>query len=76
MTLQIPDAVAPRVLAGYAAYHGYTPKLPDGTDNPETRAQFVRRKVAEHVKGVVREHEAAAARANADAAAESEISVT
>jgi hypothetical protein len=55
LIIEIPDAIAPRVLKTLCSRFGYvgTVKDLDGvTDipNPEARAHFVRRKVAVNVK--------------------------
>lgn len=84
LTINIPDPVATRVLTGFSAANGYQPTVPDGqggtVPNPETRAQFCRRKLAEYVKATVQGWEANAAAHTAAqaaaAAADSELSVT
>lgn len=78
ITINIPDAVLQRVLDGYAHTHGYQPTLENGTT--ETKAQFARRKIIEHIKSSVRKAEVEQAYNNAvtEAAqkAESEINLT
>lgn len=80
ITITIPDAIAQRVLNGFSQRYGYQPLLENGTANPETKAQFCKRKITEIVKVAVRESEMntainAASKAAADAA-ESEIQMT
>lgn len=50
LQITIPDAMLPRVLDAFASTYGYRPT--DGT-----RAQFARKKLAEHVRGVVQSYE-------------------
>lgn len=57
LRIVIPDTVAPRVLAAFAAHFGYTATLPDGTANPQTSAQFARDTVKAWIKQTVKEHE-------------------
>lgn len=74
LTITVPDAVVARVFDALAAVYGYDPSK-DGT-----KAQFARRCIAQHVKGVVLQHETSAAMdsvrstlAAADAKVQSEI---
>lgn len=86
IVLTFPDAIALRVLAALSALYGYETQieapLGSGTRvaNPETRAAFVKRRLALELKAKVVAYEAfAAARqaeASAGATAETEISVT
>lgn len=84
ITLNIPDAILPRVLNGFASRYGYTPTLVDGNgadyQNPETKAQFAKRMLVDYMRTVVREAEATAAadaaRQAAEQAARSEITIT
>jgi hypothetical protein len=70
-----PAAQRNRVLTGYTNAHGYTPTVINGSGvevpNPETRAQFAKRKLAETVRETVKAWEAgqAAEAARAEAAA-------
>lgn len=57
ITINIPDNIATRVLNGFAYRFSYSPILEDGSPNPETKAQFAKRKLIEHVKQAVREAE-------------------
>lgn len=65
ISVTIPDAVLPRVLNAFASRYGYLATLTNADDqpvaNPETKAQFAKRMLAEHIKRVVREEEAIAA---------------
>jgi hypothetical protein len=62
ITITIPDAVAPRVLNGFSSHYGYAPVLDNGSLNPETKAQFAKRKLIELIKQAVRESEMETAR--------------
>jgi hypothetical protein len=57
ITITIPDAIAPRVLNGFSSYYGYSPTLDNGDPNPETKAQFSKRKLIELIKLAVKEAE-------------------
>lgn len=57
VTITIPTAIANRVIDGFCTRYNYTPILEDGTPNPETQAQFVKRKIIEYIKQAVREAE-------------------
>jgi len=78
ITLTVPDAIAQRVLDGFASQKGYTGTAPDGT--AETKAQFLKRKLGEHVREIVLRAEMQAAAAAAGAAAQrkadAEISIS
>lgn len=41
LTIQLPDAIAQRVLDAVAAANGYQAVSADGTPNPTTKRQFV-----------------------------------
>ena len=45
ITFTIPDEHMSRFVDGMAAHFGYSDTLPDGTDNPETKGQYIRSKV-------------------------------
>lgn len=62
ITITIPDAVATRVIDGFCKRYNYPPTLEDGTPNPETKAQFAKRKVLEFIKRAVQEAEVEDAR--------------
>jgi hypothetical protein len=74
ISLQIPDAVLPRVIDALCADGEWT------SASPLTRAQFARQQIITYVRSVVRQHEARIAReaaaAEADAKAESEVVIT
>lgn len=57
ITITIPDNITPRVINGFARRYNYSPTLEDGSPNPETKAQFAKRKVIEFIKQAVREAE-------------------
>jgi hypothetical protein len=57
ITITIPDAIASRVINGFAKRYNYSPTLEDGSANPETKSQFAKRKVIEFIKAAVRETE-------------------
>jgi len=57
ITITIPDPIANRVLNGFAKRYNYSPTLENGDPNPETKAQFAKRKVIEFIKQAVREAE-------------------
>lgn len=62
IVINIPDPVAPRVLLGFSSRYGYQATLDNGSPNPETRAQFAKRKLMELIKQAVREAEMETAR--------------
>jgi len=66
ITLTVPDAQLPRVIAAVTANAGYSPTLPDGSPNPQTPAEFVKQLLANYLKHFVLEHEAAQAKATND----------
>lgn len=74
ITITIPDAVLPRVLDAFAAHYGWT------GGGGQTKAQFARQKLQDHVVAVVRAYEAGgaaeAARLAAAAKVDSEITLT
>ena len=71
--IEIPNEVTQRVLDGIAYRLRYSPVLDDGvTPNPETKGQFVKRRIIEYMKKLVRETEIEIARNDAaDVAAQS-----
>lgn len=57
ITITIPDSVATRVLNDLAQRFNYSPTLEDGSPNPETKAQFAKRKLIEMIKQACKEAE-------------------
>ena len=57
VTITIPTATTQRVLDGFCQKYGYASTLEGGEPNPETKAQFVKRKIIEIVKKAVRDAE-------------------
>lgn len=53
----IDDANMPRFLDGISGYFGYRETDINGDPNPETKAQYSRRKLQQQVKGWIRRHE-------------------
>lgn len=58
IAITIPDAQVARVQDAFAGAYGYSATLPDGSPNPQTRAQFAKAKVIEYVVSVVKGYEA------------------
>jgi len=79
ITINIPDAVAARVLNGFASSQGYQATI-DGQANPESKQQFLKRRVIEFIHNHVKFDESEAAARTAKTAAsqnvDSEISLT
>jgi len=73
LTVTVPDAMLPRVTAAFKAQYNYQATLPDGTANPETEAQFMRRMVKEYIKQVLVAHEAVTAAEDARTNAANQI---
>ncbi len=59
--LNIPDQHVGRVVAAVSDHFGYEAEI-DGQPNPETAAQYSRRKIALWLKFLVLQHEKEAAR--------------
>jgi len=80
ITITIPDAIAPRVINGFAKRYNYSPLLENGDANTETKAQFAKRKLVEFIKSAVREAEiqdaANTAATTAGASADTDIVLT
>jgi hypothetical protein len=85
LVIEIPDAIAPRVLQTLCVRFGYVARTKDvdgvtEIPNPEMRAHFVKRKVAELLKQIVVATEAQqaerAARSAAHSAATTQIDLT
>lgn len=60
-TLSAADAA--RVVAALSVRFGYSATLPDGSDNPQSPAEFVRLRIAQWVKSETRDHELKTAQA-------------
>ncbi|MDO8614612.1 MAG: hypothetical protein Q7T33_02610 [Dehalococcoidia bacterium] len=60
ITVTIPDAQAVRVRDAVCTHYGYQATI-NGAPNPETKAQFVSRKVREFLVSIVRGEEVKAA---------------
>ena len=73
ITITIPDAIASRVMNGFAKRYHYSATLEDGSPNPETKAQFAKRRVIEFIKQAVREAEVEDARNDAATTAGSSV---
>lgn len=69
IVINIPDTVVGRVLDAFAATYRYAATLPDGSPNPQTKAQFAKQRVLAYVKEVVVACESAAAGAAASTSA-------
>lgn len=86
LTITVPDAQLQRVLDAFKAQYSYQATVPGPTPedppvpNPETVAQFVRRRLRVYVMDVVRAHEslkaAETARAAAANAVDSELALS
>jgi len=57
VTITIPTAITQRVMDGFCKKYGYSPTLEGDEPNPETKAQFVKRRIIEHIKKAVRDSE-------------------
>lgn len=60
--ITIPDTVINRVRKGFCSRMGYAKTLEDGTNNPETKAQFMNRKILEFIMQAVQGDEIEIAR--------------
>ena len=79
ISFQIPDAALPRVVSAFAAAYGYQDLVGDPpVQNPETRAQFMRRCIMEFVRNTVQavEVNVAAETARATEIAKPTVNVT
>lgn len=86
ITLNIPNAVAQRVLDGFAGFYGYSSTIkPDASmavevPNPEKKIDFAKRKLIESIYKAVRSYESEqAAKAASETAVQSvktDISIT
>lgn len=57
-SITVPDDKQAEIVDTLAKAHGWTATLPDGTPNPETRAQAARRGVVQYLKSTYREYKA------------------
>jgi hypothetical protein len=63
ITLTIPDALVTRVLNGFCGLHGYQATIPNPVNpeemipNPDTKAEFMRKKLLAIIKRAVLEYE-------------------
>jgi hypothetical protein len=80
ISINIPDAITPRVINAFARKYGYRQTLEDGTANPITKAQFAKAKLIEFIKQSVKDMEVDDARNTAATAAvnaaDTEITIT
>lgn len=60
ITITIPDAQVTRVRDAFATAYNYQAAI-NGAPNPESRLQFLQRKLREHILDVVRSQESQAA---------------
>lgn len=74
ITLTIDDALASRVLDGFAGANNYTGTDPNG--QPETKAQFLKRKLVERIRRDVKTYETSQAAQIAASNSDSQIVVT
>ena len=79
ISIDIPDNILTRVVNGFCSNYGYQDTI-DGIPNPETKQQFLKRKIIEFVKEAARNTEmnaaANAASITAKNAADSELAIT
>lgn len=64
ITLNVPNAVAPRVLDVIAARHGYTGFLANGI-TPQTKTAFFIAYLEKHIRSEMKSHEGATIATNA-----------
>ncbi len=90
ITFTIPDAEAARILDGFAAHHKYQDDVPNPdfdpddpaeTDpptipNPQTKVQFLKRKIIEFVQASLKAEETRSAVATARGALPAEPNIT
>jgi hypothetical protein len=57
ITITIQDAIENRVINKFAKRHNYATILEDGSDNPETKRQFMKRLLLEYIKKSIKEVE-------------------
>lgn len=71
--IEVPDEIVPRALDAICKVYGYQATLEGGSPNPETRAAFAKRQLANWVKNAIKTVEAARAGDEARAAKAAEI---
>lgn len=71
----VADAEFQRVVDAFAGAFSYSPTLPNGDPNPQTKVQFFRAKVLQLIKDVVVRYEARVAAEDAKATAEASASM-
>jgi len=80
LSINIPDAIDAELVKEFCLANGYSTKLEDGTDNPDTPKQFMKKKVIEFIKeplrGVRIGKEMAKVRAQAGTAVDLELNIT
>lgn len=76
ISIDVPNAVAARVVDAMCATHGYQPTIPDPANsdgpyipNPQTKQQFVKAHLAAYIKSTVLAYEAQQAAQQASVAA-------
>ena len=57
ITFTLTQAQLARLIEAVTVTGGYVARLEDGQPNPETRAQFTRREIREHLQAIVRHYE-------------------
>lgn len=76
----IPDAGMLRVGDAFAAKYGYAATLPDGSSNPQTKAQFAKSTIRDFILRTVKAYESEVAVRTAveasDQKVEQEVSIT
>jgi hypothetical protein len=73
ISIDIPDAKAQQALNAACAAINYQAQLPDGTPNPQTKAQAVKQHLAEYLKALVRKGAGDAAAIAARDAAQADV---
>lgn len=60
ININIPDQTLPKVINAFTKVYEYPPFLKENgitVPNPETKAQFTKRKLIEHIKHITESHE-------------------
>ena len=77
ITLNIPDAALPRIIDAFCTEYNYIPQMTNAEGevipNPQTRAQFTKAKIIEHIKAVVKDQEGRVAAEAARQTKETEV---